>query len=101
MRSNIKIYPLRLSPEDYSKLMQDSDNAGVTVSNYLRKLINYQAIKPKPPDSFKELAWEISKIGNDIDQLVRSAEEEGLDKEEIASVNFLMTKIIELMREKG
>lgn len=101
MSVNNKIYPLRLALQDYNKLMHDSENAGLSVSDYLRKLINEQAVIPKPPESFKELAWAISKVGNSIDQLVRKATEVGISREDVMAVNFLLTKIIGLMREMG
>jgi hypothetical protein len=95
-----KLYPLRLTVEDYSKLKQDSQNAGLTNSGYLRKLINQQQIKPKPPDSYSYLVLELSKIGNDINQIVYKANTAGTTtKKDAETAVFLLAKIIELMRE--
>ena len=98
----MRLHPLRLTEKDYNKLKQDSQHAGLTNSDYLRKLINQQQIKPKPPDSYKELAWEISKIGNDINQIKQKANAVGTaTKEDAETTVFLLAKILELMREMG
>lgn len=104
MNSEIRLclFPLRLSEVQLEKLKIDSRNAGLTASDYLRKLINQQQIKPKPPDSFKELAWEISKIGNDINQIAHKANAAGrATKKDAETAVFLLAKILELMREMG
>lgn len=72
------LHPLRLTSHDYDKLKKDSANAGLNLSDYLRKLINQQEVKPKPPDSYSKLAWEISKIGTSINQIVNKTNAAGL-----------------------
>lgn len=95
-------YFLRLTNQDYTKLKQQSELAGLNCSDYLRKLISQQEIKPKPPDSYKQLVWEISKIGNNINQIARQANTVGsVSTEQAETAVFLMEKCIELMREMG
>lgn len=95
-----KLHPLRLSEQDYNKLNNDSVNAGLTLSDYLRKLINQQEVKPKPPDSYSNLAWEISKIGTNINQLAHKANAAGQASEnDVETAVFLLKQIYKLMRE--
>jgi len=98
----IKTYPLRLMRKDYKKMKEDSSDLGLSCSAYLRKLIKKQEIKPKPPDSYKDLVWKISKIGIDIKQIIDKAKTvESISQKDVETTVFLLSKIIELMREKG
>ena len=95
-----KHFHFRLSAKEYAKLKQDSSNTGLTCSDYLRKLINQQEIKPKPPDSYNKLAWEISKVGVNINQLAHKANAAGYtSRKDVETAVFLLKKIIKLMRE--
>jgi len=94
------LHPLRLSNKDYEKLKCDSENVGLNKSDYLRKLINQQEVKPKPPDSYSKLAWEIHKVGVNINQLAHRANAAGSTSgEDIETAIFLLNKIYKLMRE--
>lgn len=93
------LHPLRLTEQDYKKLRKDSNRAELTISDYLRKLINKQKIKPKPPDSYKDLVWEISKIGIDINKIANTASLASNDDAKTAV--FLLTQIIKRMRKLG
>ena len=94
------LHPLRLSNKDYEKLKRDSENVGLNKSDYLRKLINQQELKPKPPDSYSKLAWEIHKVGVNINQLAHKANAtESASGEGIEIAIFLLKQIYKLMRE--
>jgi len=56
------LHPLRLSNKDYEKLKCASENVGLNKSEYLRRLINEQEVRPKPPDSYSKLAWKYGRI---------------------------------------
>ena len=101
MNKNCKIHPLRLTEKDYSKLRRDAENTGLTKSDYLRKLINQQEVKPKPPDSYSKLAWEIHKVGVNINQIAHKVNAAGNESEsDIDTAVLLLKKIYKLMREK-
>ena len=94
------LHPLRLSNKDYEKLQSDSENVGLNKSDYLRKLINQQEVKPKPPDSYSKLAWEIHKVGVNINQLAHKANVAGSTSDQnIDTAILLLKKIYRLMRE--
>ena len=95
-----KLHPLRLTDKDFTKLKQYSINSGLSRSAYLRKLINQQEIKPKPPDNYKDIAWEISKIGTNINHIAHNANAAGqVSRDDVETAVFLLKKIIRLMRE--
>ena len=94
------LHPLRLSNKDYEKLKHDSDNVGLNKSEYLRRLINKQEVRPKPPESYSKLAWEIHKVGVNINQLAHKANATGsASGEGIETAIFLLKQIYKLMRE--
>ena len=100
MQIKNKHFHFRLSQNEYAKLIQDSKNTGLTCSDYLRKIINQQEIRPKPPDSYSKLAWEIHKIGVNINQLAHIANTAGTaSQEDVETAIFLLKKIYKLMRE--
>ena len=95
--SLVKLHPLRLTQKDYTKLIKDANTTGLTRSGYLRKLINQQEIKPS--DSYNKLAWEISKIGTNINQLSHKTKAAGhASREDVETAVFLLKKIIKMMR---
>lgn len=99
MSEYLKFYHLRLTIVDYNKLITESKKSGLSLSAYLRKLINKHEIKSKPPDSYKDLVWEVSKIGININKIANTASIASKDDAKMAV--FLLTQIIKIMRELG
>jgi len=100
MTNRNKHFHFRLSDDEYNKLIKDSSNTGLTSSSYLRKLINQQEVKPKPPESYSKLVWEISKIGTNINQIAYKVNAAGNGADtDIDTAVLLLKKIIEQMRD--
>lgn len=98
--NNEKHIHFRLSEDDYQKLITDSSNTGLNCSAYLRKLINKQEVRPKPPESYSKLAWEISKVGTNINQIAHTVNSSGHASDtNIDTAVLLLRKIIKLMRD--
>ena len=101
MQNKNRHFHFRLSEMEYKKLIIDSGNAGLTCSDYIRNLINNKEIKPKPPDSYSKLAWEIAKVGTNLNQLAHKANAAGdASQEDVETAIFLLKKIYKLMLEK-
>lgn len=77
----------RISEAQAKKLQKDSMKCGLTESQYLRQLImGNEAIDQESYVAMKELTYEINKIGNNINQIVRNNNSElysGVDKERL------------------
>lgn len=60
---------VRLSPEDYAALLEKCQKRGINRSTYIREIIRYGAVYvvTRPHD----LVLEISRVGNNLNQIVR------------------------------
>ena len=98
MRNNDNQVVFHLNDNDYNHFTKQIDISGLTKVTYLRKLIRAQNLKPKIPDNYSELVLEISKIGNDINQIAYQANIAGYTQDSKTAL-LLLEKCIELMRE--
>ena len=62
---------IRLSAQEHERLMRMCADSGLPVSVLVRDLLMGVAIKPRPPDSYRDLARELAAIGNNINQIAR------------------------------
>ena len=80
--------------------MRNSAYAGLSKAEYIRKLVDGKEIKPKPPETYKQLIYEISSIGNNINQIAHQANTMGhATKEQADNAVLLVNKCIELIRD--
>ena len=107
MRSEVDIienkhrFHVRFSDKQWAKLLKNSANAGLSKAEFIRKLVDEKEIKPKPPETYKQLIYEISAIGNNINQIAHQANTmEHTTKEQADNAVLLVNKCIELIREK-
>lgn len=73
--------------------------SGMRREQFLRQLIMGVELKPRPPDSYKELARELSAIGNNINQIAHLANSTG-QAQQIGVAVSLMQQIWQLVRER-
>ena len=71
MRTREKQVIVRLTQEEYNKLVTKSENVGLTISEFLRIYINGFEPREKPPIEFYEAIKQIRKVGNNINQIAR------------------------------
>ncbi|MGN1248608.1 MAG: plasmid mobilization protein [Candidatus Spyradocola sp.] len=67
---------LWLSDEEADVLRQDVKRTGLTQSKYLRALIMKREIREKLPIDYYHMLTEISRIGNNLNQIARIANQQ-------------------------
>ena len=72
---NVQI-KLWLNDEEYDMLRQDVKRTGLTQSKYLRALIMKREIRERLPIDYYHLLTEISRIGNNLNQIARIANQQ-------------------------
>lgn len=71
------IKPVRFSPEEISDIEQKAKTMKMTTSRYIRTMaIDGQAVMTEVPE-FTKIMVEMSKIGNNINQITRRLNEQG------------------------
>lgn len=73
MRNKIARFEMKLSYEELEKLKNDSAKAGITKSEYVRRLIMNYVIKEKPDDRFYDVMMQLTAIGNNLNQIAHKA----------------------------
>lgn len=101
MRTREKQVIVRLSLEEYYRLIEKSEKVGLTISDFLRTYINGFEPREKPPIEFYEAIKQIRKVGNNINQIARLANATGILDELACKRQFdkLNETILEMKRE--
>lgn len=60
----------RLNAAEYAHLKALSDTAGLKMEPTLRKLVMGVQLRPRPPGTYAALLWDLSEIGNNVNQIV-------------------------------
>ena len=68
---------LQMTKEDYEILEDKSVKAGVSKSEFVRRLIREYVFPEKPDEEFMRLFYGLSQIGNNLNQLARKC---GMDR---------------------
>ena len=58
-----------MNDKEYAKLKRKANAAGLGIDPFIRKLVASVEIKPKPPEEYAKLLYELSAIGNNINQI--------------------------------
>lgn len=99
-RRNIRI-SVRLTAEEHKTLKEKSDAAGLSMSETVCRLAANIEIKPRPPDSYKELARELSAIGNNLNQIAHQANSTGMvDSNTVRKATDIMQQVWALVWER-
>ena len=92
---------IRLTESEYAALREKADAAGLKVSPLIRRLIEGCEVKPRPPDSYKDLARELAAIGNNINQAVHLANSTCyISRTQIEYLSDQMTEVWRLVQER-
>lgn len=68
---------------------------------FVRSLVDGCEIKPRPPDSYKDLARELSAIGNNLNQIAHIANRTGqVTQRQLQQATDLMRQIWTLVQER-
>ena len=72
-----------LNDIEYKKIIDDSKKENTTISDHIRKLILGANLKEKPGIEFYNVMNEMSRIGNNLNQIAKKANELNIvDKEQ-------------------
>ena len=92
------VHPLHieLTPAQYELLSQSAKKAGLSRRKYLMNLLEGTPIRARPEEELKKLRTEVHHIGNNINQIARSANAGFAKPEDIRQALFLMDKVYTL-----
>lgn len=100
LKRQIKV-TFRLTPAEYESLVAKAASAGLSREAFLRTLLEGCQVRPRPPDSYKELARELASIGNNINQIARTANSSGtLSYAQAQQAAALMRQVWRLVEER-
>lgn len=86
---------VRLSQEEYDTLQRDRQKCNLTQSQYLRSLIMRREIRERLPIDYHHMLTEISRIGNNLNQIARIANQHPDKLPDLASTLALVQRLYE------
>lgn len=72
MDKKIKL-SVRVNVKEYAHLKKQSELAGLKMEPFIRKLIMGTEISPRPPDEYRKILYQLSAIGNSLNQIAHIA----------------------------
>ena len=94
MRTRNHALILRLNDAEWGCLKQLVKSTDYTTQTFLRKMILGEEVKPKRPEQFRDLLYELSAIGNNINQIARVANARQTVKQtDIDAIQEMQSKI--------
>lgn len=99
-KRNIRI-SVRLNRQEHRMLKEKCRQSGMTIEGLVRGLIEGCEIRPRPPDSYRDLARELAAIGNNINQITHLANSTGyVSRTQIERLASLMARVWQLVQER-
>ena len=95
-----KTITLRLNAAEYAHLRKQTEATGLKMEPLLRQLILGVNLRPRPPDEYAALLWELSAIGSNVNQLTRQANARGeATRQEIREAAGLVQQAWRLVKD--
>lgn len=97
---------IRISKEQLAYLMEQSGKYGINYSVYVRRLLDKERGNTAPEQTQKEylqrkeLIYEINRIGNNINQIVKNANMHYYSEMEKKKLFAMMTKLISMIERE-
>ncbi len=95
MGQNKRRVELQMTREDYEILEAKSVKAGVSKSEFVRRLIREYVFPEKPDEEFMRLFYGLSQVGNNLNQLSRKC-----NADENINAEYIRLEIEDLRRFK-
>lgn len=91
-------FEVRLSKQEYQKLQRSARHCRMSKSEYMRHLINGHTPKSAPPYNYYLMTKELNRIGGNLNQIARAANESGIvDAHKYKTVSvYLFEQIAEI-----
>lgn len=101
MLTRQKKLTVRFTEREYAALQRKAAAAGFKMEPFVRSLVDGCEVKPRPPDSYKDLARELSAIGNNLNQIAHIANRTGqVTQRQLQQATDLMRQIWALVQER-
>lgn len=89
-----------LSESEHDHLKKQAALAGLPVDPFVRTLIQGVDLRPRPPDIYPALLWELSAIGNNANQIAHIANgRKDISPEEVAEAVRLIRQAWRLVKD--
>lgn len=99
MRTRNNSLLIYLSEKEDRHLESQSKKAGLSKSEFIRKLIMQVDLHPRPPDNISQLIREINPIGNNINQIARRVNnDDEVSQKQIEEIFRLLGEIYRLVK---
>lgn len=99
MRNRNRRFSLWLNETEFNHLEEQAEISGLKKEPFIRKLIMSTEIRPRPPDEYRKILFELSAIGNNINQIAHIANaEEHISTEKINEAVRLVDRAVSLVR---
>ena len=96
MRMRNRRFSLWLNDKEFEHLTKQAKIAGLKKEVFIRKLINGECIRARPPDDYFKLLKEINAIGTNINQIAHIANSERtINNDKLDKVMNLLDAIME------
>lgn len=90
---------VRLTEDEHCHLKEQALITGLKMEPLIRRLIMNTEIRPRPPDEYRKILFELSAIGNNINQIAHIANaEEHISTEKINEAVRLVDRAVSLVR---
>ena len=100
MRRRNRHISVWMNDKEYAKLKKEAKAAGLGIDPFIRKLVAGVEIKPKPPEEYAKLLYELSAIGNNINQIAYWANyRKGIYDSEIKEAAALARQAFALVKQ--
>lgn len=94
MRNRNHIVVVHLNDKEYDRLNQKCRQAGLRREQFARAAFEGINIRPRPPDTYKELAREIAAVGNNLNQIAHRVNSTGyVTQAQFEQVMDIMSRI--------
>ena len=97
MRYRNRRFSLWLTDAEFAHLTEQAKAAGLKKEPFIRKLLNGESIRARPPDTYYQLLREINAIGVNINQIARSVNAGIASRQDVKEALFLLRQVYLLM----
>lgn len=88
---------IELTEQQYKALQEKSHKAGLTMREFMARLIMGTTVRARPSGEIRDLRVEIHRIGNNINQIARGVNSGQVTPEIAQRALFLLGKVYEMM----
>ena len=100
MRKREPFIGLWLNDSEYRQLLKQCAVSGLSTSSLLRHSIMGIELRPRPPDTYAALLWELSAIGNNANQIAYWANaQKSISEADIRQAAALVREAWQLVKE--